>query len=161
MGSLVTFIILMLIGFFFGRANEIRHIKSLDAAEAELSHIQINNLKRVKDPLEDGGVLVSGNVVVAVDYFKKIIAGLKMIFGGKLGMYDSLLARARREAIIRMMRKADALGANAIYNVRVEFSAIGAQPQAIGGAELLAYGTAVKRKTKNIDGANMTAEKLT
>ena len=156
MGSLATFIILLLIGFFFGRANEMRHIKALDAAEAELSHIQVNNLKRVQEPLEDGGVLVTGNVVVAVDYFKKIMAALKMIFGGKLGMYDSLLSRARREAIVRMMREADELGANTIYNVRIEFSAIGAQPQAIGGAELLAYGTAVKRKPKVIDGANMT-----
>jgi uncharacterized protein YbjQ (UPF0145 family) len=78
-----------------------------------------------------------------------------MIFGGKLGMYDSLLARARREAIIRMMRDADAIGADAIYNVRVEFSAIGAQPQAIAGAELLAYGTAGKRSGKDLDMANM------
>ena len=146
MASLITFIILMLVGFFFGRANEAAHIKRLSAAEAELAHIKINNLKRVHEPLEDGGVLVSGNVVVAVDYFKKIIAALKQIFGGKLGMYDSLLSRARREAIVRMLREADALGADAIYNVRVEFSAIGAQPQAIGGAELLAYGTAVKRR---------------
>lgn len=146
MASLITFIILMLVGFFFGRANEAAHIKRLSAAEAELAHIKINNLKRVHEPLEDGGVLVSGNVVVAVDYFKKIIAALKQIFGGKLGMYDSLMSRARREAIVRMLREADALGADAIYNVRVEFSAIGAQPQAIGGAELLAYGTAVKRR---------------
>ena len=155
MSGIVTFIILMLIGFFFGRANEARHIKALDAAEAELSHIQINNLKRVHEPLEDGGVLVSGNVVVAVDYFKKFIAAIKMFFGGKLGMYDSLLTRARRQAIVRMLREADALGADAIYNVRVEFSAIGAQPQAIGGAELLAYGTAVKRKVALKDGGNV------
>jgi uncharacterized protein YbjQ (UPF0145 family) len=146
MGSLITFIVLMLVGFFFGRANEAAHIKRLNTAEAELSHIKINNLKRVQEPLEDGGVLVSGNVVVAVDYFKKIIAALKQIFGGKLGMYDSLLSRARREAIVRMLREADALGADAVYNVRVEFSAIGAQPEAIGGAEFLAYGTAVKRR---------------
>jgi len=91
-------------------------------------------------------VLVSGNVVVAVDYFKKVIANIKMIFGGKLGMYDSLISRARREAVVRMLREADALGADAVYNVRIEFSAVGAQPAAIGGAELLAYGTAVKRR---------------
>jgi hypothetical protein len=42
MSSLLTFIVLMLIGFFFGRANEARHIKALDAAEAELSHIRLN-----------------------------------------------------------------------------------------------------------------------
>lgn len=148
----------MLIGFFFGRANEAAHNKRLDIAEAELSHISLNNLKHVVEPLEIGGVLVSGNVVVAVDYFKKVIAAIKMIFGGKLGMYDSLLTRARREAIVRMMREADALGADTIYNVRMEFSAIGAQPQAIGGAELLAYGTAVKRSGRDdaTDAVNMT-----
>ena len=160
MGGLATFIILMLIGFFFGRANEAAHLKRLRAAEAALSHIRVNNLKTTVEPLETGGVLVSGNVVVAVDYFKKIIAAIKMIFGGKLGMYDSLLSRARREAIIRMMREADALGADAIYNVRVEFSAIGAQPQAIGGAELLAYGTAVKRRAGTAEPAAMDREGL-
>jgi len=75
-------------------------------------------------------------------------------------MYDSLLSRARREAIIRMMREADALGADAIYNVRVEFSAIGAQPQAIGGAELLAYGTAVKRRGNAAEPAAINREGL-
>ena len=145
MSGLISFIILMLIGFFFGRANEAAHNKRLDAAEAELSHIKINNLKHVTEPLETGGVLVTGNVVVAVDYFKKFLAAIKMVFGGQLGMYDSLVKRARREAIVRMMRDADARGADAIYNVRVEFSSIGTQPHS-SGAELLAYGTAVKRR---------------
>ena len=154
MAGFVTFIILMLIGFFFGRANEAAHNKRLSVAEAELSHIQINNLKHINEPLEEGGVLVTGSVVVAVDYFKKFIAALKMIFGGKLGMYNSLVTRARREAIVRMMRDADALGADAIYNVRIEFSSIGSQPDG-GGAELLAYGTAVKRKAK-AEHVNMT-----
>ncbi len=148
MAGFATFVILMLVGFFFGRASEAAHIRRLDAAEAELSHIQINNLKTVTEPLEDGGILVTGSVVVAVDYFKKFIAAIKMIFGGKLGMYNSLVMRARREAIVRMMREADARGADAIYNVRVEFSSIGSQPDG-GGAELLAYGTAVKRAVNN------------
>jgi uncharacterized protein YbjQ (UPF0145 family) len=147
MSSLIFFLILLAVGFFFGRANEAAHLKRLETAEHALSHIAVNNLKHIYEPTEAGGVLVSGNVVVAVDYFKKIIANVKMIFGGKLGMYDSLISRARREAVVRMLREADALGADAVYNVRVEFSAIGAQPQAIGGAELLAYGTAIKRRS--------------
>jgi len=55
-----------------------------------------------------------------------------------------MMERARREAIIRMQRDAKALGADAIYNMRVEFSAVGQQPTKIGGAELFAYGTAVR-----------------
>lgn len=147
MGSLITFIVLMCIGFFVGRASEAAHLQRLKRAEAELSHIQINTLKHIHEPLETGGVLVTGNMVVAVDYFKKVIAGLQMLFGGNLRMYNSLLSRARREAIVRMLREAEELGADTIYNVRIEFTAIGAQPAQIGGAELLAYGTAVKRAT--------------
>ncbi len=146
MGGIVSFIILMLIGFFFGRANEARHFNRLQREEAELSYITTVNLKKLPKDLEPGGVVVSGNVVIAVDYFKKIAAALRMIIGGRLKSYESLLERARREAIIRMKKQAQAMGANAIYNVRLEFSAIGSQPQAFGGVELLAYGTAVKLK---------------
>ena len=142
MGLLIT-LILIAVGFFVGRAKEMAHLKRLVSAEAELSHIKVNNLKTVAERTEPGGVLVSGNVVIAVDYFKRFIAAFRMFFGGELRMYNSLLMRARREAIVRMLRKADAAGADAVYNVRVEFSTIGQQPK-ISGAELIAYGTAVK-----------------
>ncbi len=144
MGAFLTFIVLMLVGIIFGSMNERNHFKRLARDEAAFSHITIVSLKQVPSTLEPGGVVVTGNVVIAVDYFKKIMAGLRMIFGGELRAYQSLLIRARREAVIRMKREAAELGADAVYNVRIEFSAIGAQPQAIGGAELLAYGTAVK-----------------
>ena len=97
--------------------------------------------------------IVQGNTVRAKHVGRDIMAGfknkvvaafLKMLFGGKLRSFESLLERARREAIVRMQREADALGADAVYNTRIEFSAIGKQPQKIGGAELLAYGTAVR-----------------
>lgn len=144
MASFITIIALLLIGLIFGRINERRHFERLKHDEAELADILTVNLKELPLELEPIGVLVSGNVVVAVDYFKKIVAGLKAIFGGRLGSYESLLERARREAIVRMKKQARAIGANAVYNVRLEFSGIGSQPQAIGGVELLAYGTAVK-----------------
>lgn len=147
MGSILTFIILLMIGLIFGGINERNHFKRLRADEEAFSHIKVFNIKTLPDNLEVGGALVSGNVVVAVDYFKVIAGFLKMIFGGQLRSFESLLERARREAIVRMQREADLLGADAIYNTRLEFSAIGQQPQKIGGAELLAYGTAVKIKS--------------
>lgn len=144
MVTFLTFLFLLGLGFFFGRVNEAHHLRRLEREEAELAHIRLISQKTIVEAVEPGGVLVSGNVVVAIDYFKKIMAAIRMVFGGKLNSYQTLLMRARREALIRMMREADDLGANAIYNVRLEFSAVGAQPQAIGGAELLAYGTAVR-----------------
>lgn len=142
--ELISFIVLMLVGIFVGGANERRHFKRLLEQEEQLAHIKIVNLKTVSDPVQPGGILVSGNVVVAVDYFKRIMALLRLIFGGELRAYQTILIRARREAILRMKRQAAELGADKIYNVRLEFSAIGAQPNKIGGSELLAYGTAVK-----------------
>lgn len=144
MATLLTFIGLLLIGLIAGSLNERNHFRRLAADEAQLSHILVTNLKHIPHTIEPGGVLVSGNVVIAVDYFKRIMAALRMIFGGELRAYQTLMTRARREAIVRMKREADALGATAVHNVRIEFSSIGSQPSKIGGTELLAYGTAVK-----------------
>ena len=139
-----TFITLLVIGLIFGLLNERRHFARLKAAEEELSHIKVFNLKTLPTNIDVGGTLVTGNVVVAIDYFKMIMAALRVFFGGRLNSYTSLLERARRESIVRMKREANALGANAIYNARFEFSAIGQSANRASGAELLAYGTAVK-----------------
>lgn len=137
-------IALLALGFFVGRAKEAAHFKRLTADEQALSHIVETNLKTVPDIYQSGGQLVSGNVVIAVDYFKVFVASWKMIFGGKLRSYETLMERARREALVRLKKQADAMGADAVFNVRFEFSTIGQQPRA-SGVELLAYGTAVKR----------------
>lgn len=142
---------LLIIGVIFGGLNERRHFERLRKDEAALAHILTTNLKTIPkshpQALENDGVLVVGNVVIALDYFKKIAAGLKSLVGGSLRSYETMLDRARREAIVRMLKQADAMGATAVYNIRVEFSTIaGNNPARPGGAELLAYGTAVRAK---------------
>jgi len=145
MSGFVTVIILLLVGLVFGRVNESRHFARLQKEEEELSDILALNLKTLPEDLMPNGVLVTGNVVIAVDYFKKIAAAIKGFFGGHIRSYESLVERARREAVIRMKKEARASGANAVYNVRLEFSTIGQQSrQAMGGVEIFAYGTAVK-----------------
>ncbi len=145
MSGILTVVILLLVGFIFGRMNERNHLARLLKDEAEYADILTVNLKTIDaNDFTPGGVLVSGNVVVAVDYFKVIVAQLKTLIGGRLRSYETLIDRARREAIIRMKREARALGANAVYNVRLEYSNIGQQPGRAGGVELLAYGTALK-----------------
>ena len=67
------------------------------------------------------------------------MASLKNIFGGELKGYTELLQDARDEALERMMKQAESLGANAVVNVRFSTSSV-----AQGAAELFAYGTAVK-----------------
>jgi uncharacterized protein YbjQ (UPF0145 family) len=83
--------------------------------------------------------VVSGSTVRAKHIGKDIMAGLKNVVGGELKGYTDLLSEARGEAIRRMSYQAEAMGANAIVNVRFATSSV-----AQGAAELFAYGTAVK-----------------
>lgn len=82
--------------------------------------------------------LVQGNTIRAKHVGRDIMAGLKNIFGGELKGYTELLAEARQEATDRMVAQAEALGADAILNVRFSTSSV-----TQGAAELYAYGTAV------------------
>ena len=87
--------------------------------------------------------LVYGSVVISIDYFKKILAGLRNIFGGTVKSYESLVDRARREALLRMKEMAG--DATVIVNVRIETSTIArkANKEGVGCLEAIAYGTAL------------------
>ncbi len=82
--------------------------------------------------------MVQGNTVRAKHAGRDIIAGFKNMFGGELKGYTELLQESRDEAVERMVRQAESIGANAVLNVRFSTSSIAA-----GAAELFAYGTAV------------------
>ena len=83
--------------------------------------------------------VVTGNTVRAKHVGRDIMAGLKNIVGGELKGYTDLLEDARKEAVNRMIQQAEALGANAVVNVRFSTSAV-----TQGAAELYVYGTAVQ-----------------
>lgn len=85
--------------------------------------------------------MVRGNTVRSKNVFRDIGAGLKTIVGGEIKDYTVMLVEAREEALFRMTKKAEELGANAIVMVRFATSSIMG-----GAAEILAYGTAVKVK---------------
>ena len=82
--------------------------------------------------------LVQGSTVRSKHFGKDIMAGLKNIVGGELKGYTELLQEARQEATERMIKQAQAAGANAVLNIRFSTSSI-----TQGAAEMLAYGTAV------------------
>ena len=85
--------------------------------------------------------LVNGSVVISIDYFKRIYAGVINFLGGDVTPYESLLDRARREAVLRL--KQDALGADEIINLRLETSSINKTSKNIGSVEVLASATAI------------------
>ena len=83
--------------------------------------------------------LVKGNTIRAKHIGKDVLAGLRSIVGGEIKEYVEALNDAREEAIKRMIKDAEKMGAEAIVAVRFTTSQVMA-----GAAELLVYGTAVK-----------------
>jgi uncharacterized protein YbjQ (UPF0145 family) len=67
-----------------------------------------------------------------------ILAGLRSIMGGEIHEYTQLLEETRRQAVDRMVKNANAMGANAVVMMRFDSSEIG---QIM--SEIVAYGTAV------------------
>lgn len=82
-----------------------------------------------------------GSTVRARHIGRDIFAGLKNIIGGEISDYTDLMAKAREQAIDRMMADAADIGADAVINVRFMTSSI-----MQGMSEVMAYGTAVKLK---------------
>jgi uncharacterized protein YbjQ (UPF0145 family) len=138
-------LLLLALGYVAGRIAERRHYKSIFRREDELGDIVVVMAKTLPPmPAAPATTLVRGNAVISVDYFKRFLAGLRMIFGGRVHTYESLLDRARREAILRMQEEARLLGASTIFNMRFETSSISkGRRKAVGTVEVLAYGTAV------------------
>ena len=143
--DLIVFLSLLALGYGAGTWAEKRHYRSI--AERELASINLPavTLKSVDIPEHKirSAKMVYGSAVISVDYFKRILAGLRNIFGGTVKSYESLIDRARREALLRM--KAMAGEATIIVNVRIETAAIGKQSKRknIGCLEAMAYGTAL------------------
>ena len=144
--NLAPVLLLIAVGYGFGSLAEYRHYRSIRKREGAMNDLIVITTKTLPDyDRVPETALVAGNVVVSVDYFKRFVAYLRMIFGGRVHTYESLVDRGRREAILRMQEKARALGASKIFNTRLETSSIskGRNRRAVGSIEVLAYGTAV------------------
>ena len=136
---------LLILGYGFGSLAERRHYRSILRREEEHHDLIIVASKTLPDAaLPPATELVMGSVVISVDYFKRFVAQLRMMFGGRVHTYESLLDRGRREALLRMQEQARALGASMIFNTRFETSSISkGNGNSVGSIEVLAYGTAV------------------
>jgi uncharacterized protein YbjQ (UPF0145 family) len=143
--DLLILVALLALGYGFGTRAERRHYKSILEREERLKAILVFS---ARFPPEPGRArecrLVCGTVVVSADYFKSFVAGLRSLVGGRLTSYESLLDRARREAILRMKAQAASLGPCKIFNLKLETSAISQGGDSrLATVEVLAYGTAV------------------
>ena len=61
-------------------------------------------------------------MVISWDYFKAIVSAFHMLFGGRISTLEPLLARARREALVRLKEDAERAGYDGIVGLRLETS---------------------------------------
>ena len=142
--QLILFLVLLSAGYLFGKMAEKRHYRSIMEREKQWMQMPTTSGRRMLATNQEVKKvqLVTGSVVISVDYFKRIVAGLRNFFGGNVQSYETLVDRARREAVLRM--KESCPKADQIINLRLETSSISkGQKDQIGSVEVLAYGTAV------------------
>ncbi len=139
--------VLIVVAYFTGSLIERRHFRRIIKKENELHHILAFAIRRVpKDLALSEPKLVCGSAVISVDYFKKFAAGLRGVIGGRIGTYESLYERARREAIVRMKDAARRHGGNIVLSIKLETARIYAGGgRATVSVEAVAYGTAYSK----------------
>jgi uncharacterized protein YbjQ (UPF0145 family) len=152
LASIVFALGLLLVAFFIGEWVERRHYKSIRSREEQLSRLPTMTIRSIPEPegwTHDHAGLVTGHVVISVDYFKRFVARLRGLFGGRLRTYETLMDRARREALLRMKARAVEAGYQVVINVRLETSAIAKSSRKgkqNAGVEVLAFGTGIRMR---------------
>ncbi|MEM9165975.1 MAG: heavy metal-binding domain-containing protein [Planctomycetota bacterium] len=144
--------ILLIIGaFFIGTLTENNHLKRLGASEASLAGIRVSTIDRAIDfSGAERGEIVVGECVIATDHFKSFIAKIVKLVGGELKIYRSLMERARRQALVRLMESAREKGYTSVCNIRLQTADVGGSAATARGATMvavLASGTAYREET--------------
>lgn len=146
--GIVLTVLFLIGGLLFGKMNDRKHLASIKTREDRYSNILLDNRKRVTSPeTVEVCTLVMGQYVSATDYFKSFATSLRALVGGEMNSILTLMERARREAILRMVEQALQHGATEVWNIRFETSNISQMNGKRGAAqvEIIAYGTAVRR----------------
>ncbi len=127
---------LIVLGLVVGNIAQGLHLRSLDRRERELGDIIVTDVRGYLGGAVGSkcAALVTAEVVIANDYLKSFLASLRKIVGGELRSYRSLMDRARREALVKLLTNARGLGHNALCNVRYETADIGGMARKGGAA---------------------------
>lgn len=85
--------------------------------------------------------VVFGEVISGVNFIRDFAASIRNIVGGRSGSYEQELIDARRQAMDEMSERAQAIGADAVIGIDIDYEALGEN----GGMLMVtASGTAVK-----------------
>lgn len=84
--------------------------------------------------------IVFGEVISGVNFVRDLAASFSNFFGGRSSSYEEELVQARQNAIWEMQERAEALGANAVVGVDIDYEVLGSDN---GMLMVTASGTAV------------------
>lgn len=85
--------------------------------------------------------VVFGEVIAGVDFLRDIAASIRNFVGGRSGSYEEELIHAREQAMDEMRQRAQAMGADAVVGIDIDYEVLGANN---GMLMVTASGTAVK-----------------
>ena len=146
--SLIFTCLILSLCFSLGTIREKRHYKSIKKREVSLFKKPYINFS--KEAISNQKIkmarLVIGEVVLGCDRFKEFVYGLKTLFGGNVSVYESVLDRGKREALLRMREKALMIGADIVVNTKIETSMLDPMEKKgrLPRVSVIAYGTAIK-----------------
>lgn len=88
--------------------------------------------------------VVTGETIIGANLFRDFFAGIRDIVGGRASSYEEVLREAKDAALKEMSERAEAMGANAIVGVDLDYETVGSNSSML---MVTASGTAVKIET--------------
>ena len=88
--------------------------------------------------------VVTGETIIGANLFRDLFAGIRDIVGGRASSYEKVLREAKDAALKEMSERAEAIGANAIVGVDLDYETVGSNSSML---MVTASGTAVKIET--------------
>ena len=69
--------------------------------------------------------VVTGETIIGANLLKDFMAGIRDIVGGRSSSYERVLRQAKDTSMQEMAERAQALGANAIVDIDIDYETIG------------------------------------
>lgn len=146
--ELALTLFLLALGFGAGKTIERMHFTDLTARERRYRRLPALTTSRVPARWQvQETALLTGTVVISLDYWKRFAAQVRKIVGGNVRSYETLFERARREALLRLKEAAAARGCDAVIGVRLDSAEIAnalGSGKGTAGVELMAVGTGIR-----------------
>jgi uncharacterized protein YbjQ (UPF0145 family) len=76
-------------------------------------------------PIREYKGVVTGETIIGANVFKDLFAGIRDIVGGRAGSYEKVLIEAKDTSMMEMMQHAQALGANAVVGIDIDYETVG------------------------------------